>query len=200
MAGDGVRQAIQGLWVFLIGAVLGVLAVLVWQGGLSSPMNEQSPEVGFARDMILHHNQAVQMALLVYDQGSDPVLRGIALDMLLTQQTQIGQMQGWLMTWNMPISNSVPPMTWMGMPVSGLMPGMATEAQMTALREASGISADRLFIELMIPHHQFGIHMATAILGTTSVPAVQSLAQSVVSSQQREIDELQAILDQLAPS
>lgn len=190
-------QALRLLLIALIGALLGALAVLVWQGARAAPVSEQSPEIGFARDMIVHHNQAVQMALWVYNQGADPTLKGIALDMLLTQQTQIGQMQGWLQVWNLPIAGTEPPMTWMGMPTSGLMPGMATSNQMVALRDSSGTAADKLFIQLMIPHHQSGIHMANAILSLTSIPAVRDLALSVVASQEREIKELDTLLAQL---
>ena len=190
-------QALRGLLMLLIGGLLGALAVLVWQGARAAPVSEPSPETGFARDMIVHHNQAIEMALLVYNQGSDSVLKGIALDMLLTQQTQIGQMQGWLHVWNLPIAGTVLPMTWMGMPTSGLMPGMATSNQMAALRDSSGTAADRLFIQLMIPHHQSGIHMANAILSLTSIPAVRDLALSVVASQEREIKELDTLLAQL---
>lgn len=190
-------QALRALFLLLIGVLLGVLAVLIWQGARAAPVSEQSPETGFARDMIVHHSQAIEMALLVYNQGSDSILKGIALDMLLTQQTQIGQMQGWLHIWNLPIAGAVPPMTWMGMPVDGLMPGMATAEQMAELRQASGTDADKLFIQLMIPHHQSGIHMAKGILPMTNIPAVQDIAQSIITSQEREIQELQDILARL---
>jgi uncharacterized protein (DUF305 family) len=52
--------------------------------------------------MIVHHAQAVDMALLLYDRTENPDFKTIALDMALTQQTQIGQMQGWLSLWDMP--------------------------------------------------------------------------------------------------
>lgn len=55
-----------------------------------------SPAVGFARDMAAHHAQAVEMAVLVRDRTNDPTMRQLALDILLTQQAQIGQIRGWL--------------------------------------------------------------------------------------------------------
>ncbi|MBZ0283911.1 MAG: DUF305 domain-containing protein [Anaerolineae bacterium] len=180
----------------LAGMALFALVIVFWLNRDAAPV-ENSSEAGFARDMIVHHSQAVEMTLLLYDRTDDPTLRSIALDMLLAQQNQIGQMQGWLYLWNIPIASTDLPMTWMGMPTEGLMPGMATDEQIVQLRASTGSEADRLFIQLMIPHHQSGIHMAEAIINQTNIPAVQNLARSVIESQQREIDELELILAEL---
>jgi uncharacterized protein (DUF305 family) len=174
---------------------MGVLAlVTLWtrEGLVSSPA-ENAPEPGFARDMIVHHSQAVSMALMLYDRTENPTLRSIALDIMLSQQSQIGQMQGWLQVWQLPYSGTALPMTWMGTPIDGLMPGMATDEQIMALQATSGVEADRLFIQLMIPHHQGGIHMAESILPMTTIPAVRDLAQSIINAQQREIVELERL-------
>lgn len=157
-----------------------------------------SPEAGFARDMIVHHNQAVQLAILLYDRTKNAELRQIALDVILSQQNQIGQMQGWLYLWNLPSTGPDLPMAWMNAPVQqGLMPGMATDEQMAQLRDSTGVDADRLFIQLMIPHHESAIHMAQYILDRTSIPAVQNLARSMIESQTGEIKIMQGILDGL---
>jgi uncharacterized protein (DUF305 family) len=159
-----------------------------------------SPEAGFARDMIVHHSQAVVLALILYDHTQSAELHQIALDIILSQQNQIGQMQGWLYLWNLPTSGPDLPMAWMGAPTEGLMPGMATDEQIAALRTATGVDLDRMFIQLMIPHHQSAIHMAQTILDKTSVPAVQNLARSMIDSQTGEIKILQSILDSLGTS
>jgi uncharacterized protein (DUF305 family) len=155
-----------------------------------------SPEVGFARDMITHHAQAVDMATLIRDRTADPELRQIALDILLTQQAQIGQMQGWLNTWGYPIASTEPAMTWMGMPVTGLMPGMASPEQLNQLREIEGIEADILFLQLMITHHRSGVDMGQAALEQARRLEVRSLAQSMVDAQVLEIDLMEALLQQ----
>jgi len=160
-------------------------------------VSSDSPVAGFARDMIVHHAQAVEMSLLLYDRTQNATLRSIALDILLSQQNQIGQMQGWLYLWDLPVASAELPMAWMGMAVEGLMPGMATDEQMAALRDSSGEDADRLFIQLMIPHHESAIHMAEAIADRTSIPAVQNFVRSVITSQQREIRELKLIGEEL---
>ena len=155
-----------------------------------------SPEIGFARDMITHHAQAVDMATLIRERSTDPELRQIALDILLTQQAQIGQMQGWLSTWGYPIASTEPAMSWMGMPVSGLMPGMASPEQLNQLRGLEGIEADILFLQLMITHHRSGVDMGQAALEQAHRPEVRALAQSMVNAQALEIDLMESLLVQ----
>jgi uncharacterized protein (DUF305 family) len=46
--------------------------------------------------MMVHHAQAVEMAEIVRDRTENPQTRTLATDIALTQQAQIGQMQGWL--------------------------------------------------------------------------------------------------------
>ncbi|HET9909966.1 MAG TPA: DUF305 domain-containing protein [Anaerolineales bacterium] len=181
------------LWVF-VSLVLGV--VLGFWGGQQSmrPPTEDSAEVGFARDMANHHAQAVTMAQLVYDRTDDENMRLLALDIMLTQQAQIGQMQGWLTTWERPLSTTTPAMTWMGMPTSALMPGMATAEEINRLRGLKGTEADGLFLQLMIPHHRGGVEMANAVLEYTQRAQVVAMAQAIVNSQTTEIAYMQQLL------
>ena len=63
---------------------------------------EGSAEAGFARDMQSHHAQAVEMALIVREKSTDPVLRSVAYDIATSQQQQSGQMYAWLEMWQLP--------------------------------------------------------------------------------------------------
>ncbi len=160
----------------------------------SRPPADDSAEAGFARDMMVHHAQAVQMAEIVRDKTESPTMRTIATDMALTQQAQIGMMQGWLQVWGLPVTSTEAAMSWMGHPVEGLMPGMATPEEINRLREASPDEADVLFLRLMIPHHQAAVPMAEAILERTDRPEVEQLAQAIANSQQLEIQMMQEML------
>ncbi len=155
-----------------------------------------SPEVGFARDMMTHHAQAVDMATLLRDRTDDPALKQFALDIMLTQQGQIGQMRGWLDTWGYPVANTGPAMAWMGMPTTGRMPGMATPEELNRLRNLSGEEADGLFLQLMIVHHRAGVAMGEAILSRTDRPEVRALAQSIVDAQAGEVAFMQELLQE----
>jgi uncharacterized protein (DUF305 family) len=175
-----------------------MLAIILWLvTNRSTSPKEGAVEVGFARDMIVHHAQAVELSQYLYDRTDDERMRTIALDMMLTQQGQIGQMQGWLRIWGVPIASVERPMLWMEMPVDGLMPGMATPEQIVAFRETSGVEADRMFIQLMIPHHESAIHMAEWVVDHTQVTAVSEFARAIIASQAREIAALQEILTEL---
>lgn len=178
------------------GALLVIVAVLAfWLGARQNlAPGASSPDVGFARDMMRHHAQAVDMATLLRDRTDDPEMRQLALDIMLTQQAQIGQMQGWLTVWNLPIASTDPAMAWMGMPAGDSMPGMATREQINQLAGLKGVAADGLFLQLMIPHHRGGVIMGQGALERAQQPQVRRLAQSIVDAQTSEIAYMQDLL------
>jgi uncharacterized protein (DUF305 family) len=163
--------------------------------GLQAPA-EDSAEAGFARDMMVHHAQAVQMAEIVRDKTESEEIRTMAADIALTQQAQIGQMQGWLAVWGLPASGREPAMTWMGHPTEGRMPGMASPEELNDLQQASPEEADVLFLQLMIPHHEAAIPMSEAVLEETDRPEVERLAGAIAASQQGEIEMMKGLLNQ----
>jgi len=177
------------VWIVLAFVVGFSVRTLVWQFPQAG-----SPEVGFARDMIVHHANAVEMAILVRDRTNDAEMRTLTLDMMLTQQAQIGQMQGWLTIWQQPIAQTEPVMSWMGMSTEGLMPGLASAEQMAQLSNLKGQEIDGLFLSLMIPHHQAALEMATHILKQSQGAEVRSLAESILVSQASEIEVMQDLL------
>ena len=155
-----------------------------------------SAEAGFARDMMVHHAQAVQMAEIVRDKTESEEMRTMAADIALTQQAQIGQMQGWLAVWGLPATSREPAMTWMGHPTEGRMPGMASPEELNDLQRASPEEADVLFLQLMIPHHEAAIPMSEAVLEETDRPEVERLAGAIAASQQGEIEMMKGLLNQ----
>ncbi|MEV5974819.1 DUF305 domain-containing protein [Streptomyces sp. NPDC051921] len=154
----------------------------------------ESADAGFARDMAVHHQQAVEMSFIVRDRTTDEDVRRLAYDIANTQANQRGMMLGWLDMWGLPkVQSGVAPMTWMGMGVDmggedgELMPGMATRAELDQLRTASGRAAEVLYLKLMTEHHKGGIHMAQGCV-ERCVPGVErDLAQGMVDAQESEI-------------
>ena len=163
--------------------------------GLQAPA-EDSAEAGFARDMMVHHAQAVQMAEIVRDKTESEEIRIMAADIALTQQAQIGQMQGWLAVWGLPATGREPAMTWMGHPTEGRMPGMASPEELNDLQQASPEEADVLFLQLMIPHHEAAVPMSEAVLEETARPEVERLAGAIAASQLGEIEMMKGLLNQ----
>ncbi|MBX3100363.1 MAG: DUF305 domain-containing protein [Salinibacterium sp.] len=193
-------------------ALLLVSASLVI-GRLSAPAShaplDRSVEAGFARDMQVHHNQAVDMAMAVRELTTDPDIRLLAYDIATSQAQQSGQMFGWLADWGLNQAPSEPPMTWMTRPMlagshhdmadmaitpGGAMPGIATPAQLAELTASSGVEAEKLFLTLMIAHHQGGVDMAEAVLARTQNRVVVDLANSIVQAQSSEITVMEGML------
>jgi uncharacterized protein (DUF305 family) len=156
--------------------------------------SDSSPEAGFARDMMVHHAQAVEMAEIVRDKTGSEEIRTLAADIALTQQAQIGQMQGWLQVWDLPPTGTEPAMSWMGEPHEGRMPGMASPEEINNLQQAPPEEAEALFLQLMVPHHEAAVPMAQAVLEETDRKEVERLAGSIMASQQAEIELMRGLL------
>ena len=159
----------------------------------------ESAEAGFAYDMSRHHAQAVEMAESVAGRTTDPDVGLLARDIALTQQYQIGEMRGWLDAWGLPATSLTEPMAWMEMPtaVPMGMPGMATAEEMEALRTAPAEDVDRMFLQMMITHHEGGFAMATMAAMRATVPYVRELADGIATSQSAEVETMREMLDRL---
>jgi uncharacterized protein (DUF305 family) len=195
------RSARLGALV-LLGAVLGA-SLAAWLLRSAAP-GDESAEAGFARDMAVHHAQAVEMSLLIRDTTSDAALRTLAYDIIVTQSTQRGVFMGWLQAWQARQTSTRPPMAWMprhahAVPPAGggvpLMHGMATNEEMQRLREARGAEAEVLFLQLMIRHHEGGMAMARALEGLSRRNEVLGLARSIDSTQRAEIAAMTEMLE-----
>ncbi|MDG9716105.1 DUF305 domain-containing protein [Streptomyces sp. DH24] len=152
-----------------------------------------SADAGFARDMAVHHQQAVEMSYIVRDRTDDVEVRRLAYDIAQTQANQRGMLLGWLTLWGLPKVSSDPPMTWMGMsgaPSKGdgaLMPGMATDAELERLGELRGRAAEVYYLRLMTEHHKGGVHMAEGCAAKCTVEVEKRLARGMVEAQESEI-------------
>jgi uncharacterized protein (DUF305 family) len=170
----------------------------------TTPGGEQhnDADVTFAQHMIPHHQQAIEMSdMLLAKQGIDPRVTELANQIKAAQGPEIQQMQGWLNQWG----NPPMPMPSGGMPGHGEMPGMSgtpmagmmSDADMTALQNAQGAEASKLFLTQMIEHHQGAITMAQTEIKDGQYPAAIEMAKAIVTAQQREIDTMNGILASL---
>ncbi|WUG21656.1 DUF305 domain-containing protein [Streptomyces sp. NBC_00464] len=179
---------------------LGLVALMLVRPSSSAPAAtasaaapaETSADVGFARDMAVHHQQAVEMSFIVRDRTSDVAVRRLAYDIINTQANQRGMMLGWLEAWGRAKSSPGPPMAWMGHTVTprgdgALMPGMATDAELDALRAAKGRDAEVRFLKLMTVHHRAGAEMAQAAATAAGTDEIRNLASGMVLGQRSEI-------------
>lgn len=191
--------------VVSLGRVVTVVVVAAFLGGAigyllgtGRPPDDQSVDVGFYRDMTVHHDQGVLLALIELRNGSEPVVRGFAEEIVLGQRWELGRMYEQLIEWGAPVGPSETVMGWMGMPTAvDQMPGLATEEQLAALRAASGRDADALFLELMAEHHRGAVHMAGYAAEHAADPDVRALAAVMARNQAVEIDEFRQTADRL---
>ncbi|MET8611029.1 MULTISPECIES: DUF305 domain-containing protein [Streptomyces] len=171
-------------------------------GGPAAPRTPgaDSADAGFARDMAVHHQQAVEMSYIVRDRTKNEDVRRLAYDIAQTQANQRGMLLGWLDLWGLPKVSADPPMTWMGMggmvtaKDGSLMPGMATNTQLDKLRTLSGKQAEIFYLQLMTNHHKGGIHMAEGCVAKCTVGVEKRLAQGMVDAQQSELQVMAGML------
>jgi len=179
-------------FILFVAAAAVILFLISRLGGSGNDFPAtDSAEAGFARDMVTHHQQAVQTAMIIRDRLPDdaPVqLDQFLWDIISTQQNQIGQMQAWLNVWGLTQGTVDPPMKWMGHEVTGLMPGMMTTEQVEELRTLPVDEAVVRFMELMIVHHLSAVDMAEAVLDKSDTQVVTSLADAIIRTQQGEIE------------
>jgi uncharacterized protein (DUF305 family) len=141
----------------------------------------------FLDQMIMHHQGAVMSAQMMIADSARPELRDLAQRIITAQQREIDQMRRWRTDWYGAASAGAMP----GLMGSGMMgAGMMNRDQM---RQMMGASADfdRMFLQMMIPHHAGAITMAQQALAQAEHPEIKTLAQSIVTTQQAEIAEMQ---------
>jgi uncharacterized protein (DUF305 family) len=139
----------------------------------------------YVKMMIKHHEQALEMTGLVPSRVANETVKSFASRIADTQAPDIKAMQAWLARAG-------------GGPAHDeshdKMQGMATAEQLAALKAASGPAFDRMFLELMAKHHEGAVAMATDLLQTGSDVFVEEMAQDVISTQQKEIGQMKAML------
>ena len=213
-------SAAAAVVLLLVGATAGL--ALSGKFGNSAPAtpDNSSVDAGFARDMIIHHDQGVLMAHYAEQNTTDPEIGVMAYDIGYTQTDQIGQMQGWLSLWDLPESGDGTHMGWMGgtggdhggmvmtTPSAGsaessagtastqvpLMPGMATSDEIAKLKSLSGAESDTYFLQLMIRHHQGGAPMMQYAADNATNAVVRNFASKMALSQSAEISVMTQML------
>ena len=146
-------------------------------------------DIAFAQQMIPHHSQALDMAKLVPSRSTNPKVLDLASRIEKAQDPEIKTMQGWLTGWGAPASSM--PASMPGMDHG--MPGMMSDADMKKLEGAKGAEFDKMWLDMMIEHHQGAIDMAKTELSKGGNADAKALAQKIIDAQQGEITEMQGL-------
>ncbi len=157
-------------------------------------------DLQFMRDMIPHHQQALDMTELVADRTSRNRMIELAQRIEASQKDEIDLMSQWLRERD----EDVPDTDWRGHAHAHhhTMEGMATEEEMEQLEQARGDDFDRLFLELMIEHHRGALVMVEDLLehpGAARDPELFEFTTDVTNDQEAEIDRMTAMLAGFSP-
>lgn len=155
--------------------------------GTASSTSSQSAASGrpvdaaFVEEMVPHHESAVEMAEIAQQRGRSAFVKGLAADIIKTQDAEISTMR------------QIKASKLQGVAAGDLgVPShmMGMDMDLAELRSAAATDFDRVFIDMMVPHHEGAIEMARAELAKGATPELKTLAQDIIGAQQREIAEM----------
>lgn len=150
-------------------------------------------DVRFMQGMIGHHAQALEMAALLPSRTASDDMRKLALRIEASQADEIKMMQEWLTS----RGQSLPDPHAHHAHGAVLMPGMLSTEEMARLASARGPAFDRLFLELMIKHHEGALIMVKELFSTPGAGQesdIFAFASDVDADQRMEIDRMSAML------
>ncbi len=173
-------------------------------------------DIAFVRDMIPHHEQAVELSALVSGRTTNPKITALAAAITSTQSVELGSMRKWLTTFEKripaPMASTSPNkpaekadgMEGMdhgagmshemeGMSGDSLMSGMASPRQIQALKASKDEAFVDLWLKLMIAHHEGALSMANVVKGAGSNTDVLKFAAAISEAQKTEIIEMKKI-------
>ncbi|NGX10212.1 DUF305 domain-containing protein [Mycobacteroides franklinii] len=154
----------------------------------AAPVSDHNDaDVTFAQQMIMHHQQAVEMSKLTEGRTVNPAVLDLAKNIETAQQPEIDTFTEWLKNWNQPTMPE-------GHDPAGHMPGMVDTPVLDRMKTLNGEVFDQLWLQSMIAHHQGAIAMSNAELSGGQYPAAKQLAQQIIDNQQPEIDTMQGLL------
>lgn len=178
------------------------------RGAQAAPFDRQ-----FIDSMVPHHESALVMAQMAVTKARLPQVRALARGIISDQQREIAQMKAWRKAWfgsaQVPMSmtddkgrilpgmKNMSNMQEMKMTMPGTMMGlpMKMEMDMGKLNRAKGRNFDKMFLEMMIPHHASAIVMAEEARNTSGRPQIRTLARNIIDAQAKEIGQMHTLHD-----
>ncbi|ODA71580.1 DUF305 domain-containing protein [Streptomyces sp. AVP053U2] len=158
----------------------------------SSQGQQNAADVAFAKGMIPHHRQAVEMADLAPSRAGSAEVKALAEQIKKAQDPEIKTLSGWLTSWG----EEVPAEGTMDHSEHGAsgMSGMMTAEEMDKLKDSSGKAFDTAFMEMMIKHHESAVSMAETEKADGFYEPATKMADAIISSQTAEITHMSELL------
>lgn len=185
-------------------AAAGCAGTQTTQSALAPAVAQPSPtqqfndtDVQFLQQMIVHHQQALMMARMAAQKAADADVKQLAVQIEQEQAPEIEQMSTWLQLWDRTVPSMGPGMAAPSMspPVGhGMMPSMRPLPDLGRMQTMTGEQFDRMFLQLMIAHHEDAVEMAKAEIAGGADPAVKQLAEKIQASQTAQIEQMRQML------
>lgn len=182
--------------ILVVGLIAGLIGLRIGEPPLPGA---DSVDVGFLQDMYTHHDQAVEMSLIMASEATSPIAQGVAQEIVVQQRFEQGAFAAWLGEWGQDLGEfDRTSMGWMGTPIPiAEMDGMQSPEDMAALRSAEGPEKDLLFLEMMNDHHRGGVHMSEYAEAKAEDPRIRRQAGLMARNQAIEIEEMNGLIKRL---
>ena len=149
-------------------------------------------DVEFLQGMIVHHEQAIIMSNMADERTNNKTIIDLAKRIDVSQEDEINFMESWLKQRN-EYMNKMQDKHHMHMS----MVGMATPKQLNDLQNSNSTDFDRLFLQLMITHHDGALEMVEELKkypGNAYDPVLNEFVSDLVNDQGVEIERMNGIL------
>lgn len=149
-------------------------------------------DVKFVQGMIPHHEQAVEMSDMMVGRTVSNATAVLAEQIRAAQTAEVSLMQGFIAEWGVELD-----------PHAGhsgdhsMGEGMMSDEQLDELSSTDGVDFERMWLTLMLEHHKGAIVMASAVMADGAEPRVRALAEAIITAQQAEIAQIEALLASL---
>jgi uncharacterized protein (DUF305 family) len=155
------------------------------------PAGFNADDLAFVKNMIPHHQQAIDLSAMVPERSTNPEVVAMAEQISVAQEPEINAMRVFLVQWN---ENPQDDTSHGSAGGHAPMQGMVDDATMAKLATLQGQAFDTLWLESMIGHHQGAVEMAKAEVANGENIDVKSMAQTMIDTQQTEIGQMKQML------
>ena len=148
-------------------------------------------DIKFLQGMIVHHQQAIMMSKLAAKRTNNKTIIDLANRIDLSQVDEINFMESWLSSRDQN-AHEMNHKDHMHMNMSG----MATPAQIESLKNSNSTDFDRLFLQLMIKHHDGALDMVDELKkypGSANDQLLNEFVSDLINDQAVEIERMNLI-------
>jgi uncharacterized protein (DUF305 family) len=167
----------------------GMMNGMMMRPGATPNRTDQPFDQRWLNEMIMHHQHAFMSSSMMIADSERPELRDLAERIISAQGREIDQMR----QWRRDRYGAGGMADVQGAMMTQMMGNRgAMRAQMQQMM--GNVDLDRVFLEMMIPHHEDAIAMAEQALAEAEHPDLKQLAQTIIATQQAEINVMRGYL------